>query len=125
MDMDLLLYAILFWVIIMVLTTWAYYEYRRKVTLMDYRLNQKEFYISLLHELRFFTVFVCLADLVINICAMELYYQHLLGTGFLITHQVSGDNHLIKTNNVNILIIGFFIASIIWIIRMLRDKSVK
>ena len=92
----------------------------------DYQMNQKEYFNkNLLREFICFVFSVIFVFFIIGWCAMMLYYHDLLGTGFLIEHQVSGDRHLIGTKNVNVLVISFFITLIIWIIRMLRAKSVK
>ncbi len=54
-------------------------------------MNQKEFFNkNLLRELIYFVFSVIIIFFVIGGCALMLYCQDILGTGFLIEHQVSG-----------------------------------
>jgi hypothetical protein len=87
-------------------------------------MNREEFINkNLLHELVYFVIIVIGLSFSISLAAPAL--DHLLGIDFFLVYETSGEWHIIRSNNVNALITGFFITLIIWIIRMFASKSVR
>ncbi len=84
-------------------------------------MNRKEFFNkNLLYELVYFVIIVIGLFFSISLAAPAL--DSLLGIDFFLVYETSGEWYIIRSNNVNALITGFFVTLIIWIIRMFRSK---
>ncbi|MBE0523631.1 MAG: hypothetical protein IBX40_04770 [Methanosarcinales archaeon] len=87
-------------------------------------MNREEFLNkNLLREFIYFVIIVIILSVSISLAAPAL--DSLLGIDFFLEYQTSGEWHIIRSNNVNALIISIFITIIIWIIRMFALKSVR